>query len=118
MDRIRFVTHHGLRILLVDCTNCEADELTELADRVPDIVTQEPLGSLLIAADFTDADFTREAIEHIKIAAAFDRPHVKRTAWVLTGNMPKALFDSIRSFSARQLPVFATLNEALDYLVS
>ncbi len=118
MDRIRFVIHNGQRILLVDCTNCEADELTELADRVPDIVTQEPLGSLLIAADFTGADFSREAVEHIKIAAACDRPHVKRAAWVLTGNMPKALFDSIRSFSARELPVFGSLNEALDYLVS
>jgi hypothetical protein len=118
MDRIRFVTHQGQRILLVDCSHCEADELAGLADRVPDIVTREPLGSLLIAGDFTGADFTREAVEHIKIAAACDRPHVKRAAWVLTGNMPKVLYDSIRSFSAREIPVFATLNEALDYLVS
>ena len=54
----------------------------------------------------------------MKIAAVFDRPHLKRSAWVLTENLPKVLYDSIRSFSAREIPIFATRDEALDYLVS
>jgi hypothetical protein len=37
---------------------------------------------------------------------------------VLTENLPKALYDSIRSFSAREFPVFTTRDEAMDYLVS
>jgi hypothetical protein len=73
---------------------------------------------VLVVADFTGAEFSREAVEHIKVAVAFDRAHVKRAAWVLTENLPKTLFDSIRSFSARDFPVFGTRQEALDYLVS
>jgi hypothetical protein len=110
--------HREQRILLVDFTNCTASEVAALADRVPETVTREPLGSLLAVADFSEAEFNREAVERLKIAAAFDRPHIKRAAWVLTDNMPKALFDSVRSFSARDLPVFPSLDEALDYLVS
>ncbi len=118
MDRIRFITYRDQRILLVDCTDCTPDELTVIADRLPETVTQEPPGSVLILGDFSRAQFTRESVEHVKIAAVFDRPHLKRSAWVLTENLPKALFDSIRSFSAREIPTFATREEALDYLVS
>jgi hypothetical protein len=118
MNRIRFVMHREQRILLLDFTNCTASEVAALCDRVPETVTREPLGSVLIAADFSDAEFNREAVERLKIATAFDRPHIKRAAWVLTDNMPKALYDSVRSFSAREFPVFSTLQEAMDYLVS
>ena len=118
MDRIRFITHRGQRILLVDFTDCTPDEMAVVADRVPETVTQEPPGSVLLLADYSRAQFTRGSVEHVKIAAALDRPHLKRSAWVLSENLPKALFDSIRSFSARQIPIFATREEALDHLVS
>ena len=69
------------------------EEVGEIADQVPAIVTREPLGSVLAVADFSGAEFDRDAVEHIKIATAFDRPHVKRAAWVLTENLPK---DALR----------------------
>jgi len=118
MDRIRFVTHRDQRILLLDFTGCTAEEIAELSDRVPDIVTREPMGSVLVVADFSGAEFSRGAVEHIKIAAALDRPHIKRAAWVGTENLPKALYDSIRSFSAREFPVFDSRDQAMDYLAS
>jgi len=118
VDRIRFITHRGQRILLVDNSHSSAKEVSAIADQLPAIVTQEPLGSLLLVADFTGAKFTRETIEHMKIAAVFDRPHLKRAAWVFTENLPKALYDSIRTFSVREIPTFGTREEALDYVVS
>jgi hypothetical protein len=118
MDRIQFVTHQNQRILLVDCTDCTEEEVAALADRLPGFVTKEPAGSVLLLGDFTRARFNKESVEHVKIAAVFDRPHLKRSAWVLTENLPKALYDSIRAFSQRDLPIFRTREEALNYLVS
>jgi hypothetical protein len=118
LERLRFVTHGDRRILLLDFSNCTAAEVSEIADQAPRIVTQEPPGSVLVMADFSGAEFDREAVEHIKIATAFDRAHVKRAAWVHAETLPKVLYDSIRSFSAREFPVFATREQALEYLVS
>ena len=118
MDRIRFITHREQRILLVDCSHCMAGEVATIADLLPDFVTREPLGSVLVLADFSGAQFSREAVEHVKIAAVFDRPHLKRSAWVLTENLPKAFYDSIQNFSVRQIPTFTTREEAMEYLVS
>jgi len=118
MDRVRFITHREQQILLVDFTDCTPEEVADVADQAPETVTREPLGSVLLLADFSRSQFTREAFEHVKITAALHRPHLKRSAWVLTENLPKALQDSVRSFSAREIPIFATREEALDYLVS
>ena len=118
VERIQFVTHQKQRILLLDFTGCSSDEVAAISDQVPAIVTKEPSGSVMVVADFSGAEFSREAVEHIKIATAFDRAFVKRAAWVLTHNLPKTLYDSVRSFSAREFPIFATRKEALDYLVS
>ncbi len=118
MERISFVIHRDERILLLDFTNCSPEEVAEIADRVPAIVTKEPAGSVLTVADFSGAEFDKDAVERIKVATAFDRPHVKRAAWVLTENLPKALYDSVRRFSAREFPVFHTREAALDYVVN
>ena len=118
MERIQFVTHRGHRVLLVDATHCSADELAALADRTPSFVTAEPHGTLLLLADFTGCEFTRAAVERLKVAAVVDRAHLKRSAWVVSSNLPKALYSSIRTFSGRDIPLFETREEALDYLVN
>jgi hypothetical protein len=118
MDPIRFVTHQGQRILLLDFRETTPDQVAELSARVPEVITREPKGSVLVVADFSGVTFSRDAVDRSQIATAIDRPHIKRAAWVLTENLPKALYDSIRSFSARDIPVFDTRDKAMDYLVS
>jgi hypothetical protein len=117
MERISFITHRGQRILLIDYSNCKAAEVAEVADKAPPIITKEPPGSVLLLDDFTGAEFTREALEHFKIAAARDAPHIKRDAMVLDHNLDKTLYESVRNFTTREFPIFQTREEALEYLV-
>ena len=117
MERILFLTFRNHQVLLADCSDCLPDELTAVIDDVPKHVTREPLGSLLLLADFSRSKFTKETVEHLKLAAVFDRPHLKRSAWVLTQNLPKTLYESIRTFSGREIHTFETREEALEYLV-
>lgn len=117
MDRISFIDFHGHRVLIADCSDCSPAELAAVIDEVPKHVTQEPLGSVLALGDFSRSVFTKEAVEHLKLAAVFDKPHLKKAAWVFTENLDKTLLDSIRTFSVREIPTFATRQEALQYLV-
>ena len=117
MDRISYVTFRGQRVLLADCSDCSPQELASIIDEIPKYVTREPLGSVLLLADYSRSVFNKETVEHLKVAAVFDKPHLKRAAWVLTENLPKALYESVRMFPGRELPAFATREEALDFLV-
>ena len=116
-DRIRFIDHRGKRILLVDCTDCNPRQVMAISDLLPSYVTSEPRGSLLILADFTGAQVDRATVESIKKSAVYDRPHLKRSAWVVKDNIPQVFMNAIRSFSVRELPTFQTREQAMSYLV-
>jgi hypothetical protein len=117
-ERLRYIEYAGKRILLIDLTGCTPEQLVKCIDAVPQHVTKQPEHSLLALGDFTGMEFTKEVIEHLKIAAVFDRSHIVKAAWVLTENLHTVLMESIRTFSQRDIAVFSTREEALDYLVS
>ena len=118
MERIRFIEYKGRRVLLLDFRNCTPEEVTELTSQVREVMAQEPKESVLALADFTGAQFSRDAVTRIKEVTAMDRPFVKRAAWVGTDNLPKVFYDAIRTFSVREFPVFQTREEGLEYLVN
>jgi len=118
MERIRFITHQGQRILLIDCSECSAEEVAALADQVPAFLDNELPKSALLLADFSHSQITREAMERVKIAAVHNSQHLKRSAWVITGNMAKTLHRSVQTFSTREIPTFYSRDEALKYLLA
>jgi len=117
-ERIRFIDHHGKRTLLVDLSNCSADEVEETVRGAPDYITIEPPGSVLVLTDFTGASFDRDALRAIKETAVFDKPFVKKSALIGTEDLPASFYDELTSYSRRDLLIFKTREEALDWLAS
>jgi hypothetical protein len=116
-DRIRLITHKGKAILLVDVSHCSPAELLKMSRLVPRYLMSEPRESVLLLADFTGAEFDREAITSMKESAVFDRPHIKKSAWVGIDNLPRIFYEHLKNFSQRELPTFKTREEAMDWLV-
>jgi hypothetical protein len=117
-ERIRFIDHQGKKILLVDLSNCPVNEVEGVVRRVPDYVTVQPLGSVLVLTDFTGASFDRDAIRAIKETAVFDKPFVKKSALVGIEGLPASFYEELKSFSRRDMPVFKTRDAALAWLVA
>ena len=117
-DRIRFINHEGKKILLVDFSNCPANEVEEIARTVPDYVTVNPHGSVLVLTDFTGAVFDRDALRAMKETAVFDKPYVKKSALIGTESLPRDFYEDMTRFSRRELPIFKTREEALDWLAT
>jgi hypothetical protein len=117
-ERIRFIDQHGKRILLVDFSNCPADEVEKIARAVPDYVTVNPRGSVLVLTDFTGAALDRDALRAMKETAVFDKPFVKKSALIGTEDLPASFYDELKSYSRRELLIFKTREEALDWLAA
>jgi hypothetical protein len=117
-DRIRFITYKNKPILLADCSHCTAAEVASISKLLPSYVTAEPAGSVLLLGDFTGAEINRDAVTQIKHDAVFNRPHLKRSAWVGADVIPQVFYEHIKVFAQRDLPKFATREEALEWLVS
>ena len=117
-ERIRFITHKNRQVLLVDATNRSPAEMMALGPLVRAQVASEPRGSVLLLADLTGSKVDKAAFESIKQTVVLDRPHIKRSAWVGVEALPKIFYENLKHFSRRDLPVFTTREEALEYLVA
>ena len=117
-QRIGFIEHRGTRILLIDLSHATAEEILELLPEIQELVTSEPRDSVLTLADFTGGEVRREVADHIKKTLVFDRPYVKRAAWVGTDHVPRVFMEAFHTFSRRDFALFQTREEAMDWLVA
>jgi hypothetical protein len=115
--RIQFITHQAKQILLVDLSNCSAGEVEKIVRTVPEVVTTRQRGSVLVLSDLTGSSFDEEAVRAMKEAAVFDKPYIKKSAWVGAESLPELFSESVKSFSRREFPAFKTREEALAWLV-
>ena len=84
--------------MLIDFSNCSAREVEEIARRVPDYVTTQPAQSVLILTDFTGASFEKHALLAMKEAAVFDKPFVKKSAFIGSGSLPQGFYEQLRIY--------------------
>jgi len=115
-DHIRFITHQGKQILLIDVSNCSTAQVEQIFRAVPELVTSRPRDSVLILSDFSGASIDQEGIRIMKETAVFDKLYVKKSAWTGTENLPRELAESLGTFSRRDFHVFETREEALEWL--
>jgi hypothetical protein len=116
-QRIRFITHQGKQILLVDLSKCSASEVEKIARAFPEYVMTQPRGSVLVLSDFTGASFDQAAVWAMKEAAVFDKPYIKKSAWVGAESLPDRFSEDVKTFSRREFRAFGSHEEALAWLV-
>jgi hypothetical protein len=116
-ERIRFISHQDHTVLLIDLSNCNAEQVAKICQLVPGYVSTEPRGSVLLLADFSGEAFNKDAVASLKEATVYVRLYLKRSAWVGVETLPRVFYENIKSFSQRDLPTFKSRPEALEWLV-
>ena len=117
-ERLRFIKHKGQAIFVIDFSECTAKEMLLLLDQVQADVARHAPGSIRSLADFTGAEIDKEVAQKIKKVLVLDRPYMKRSAWIGTESLPHVFYENFKSFSQRELPIFKTRDEALEWLVA
>ena len=116
-ERIQFVEHKGKQILQVDFSGASATQMQLLLEHVRITVAQHARESLVTLSDMTGAVVDHAVATKIKEVLTLDRPFVKKGAWVGADKIPRAFLENIRSFSRRDIKMFKTRAEALEWLV-
>jgi hypothetical protein len=117
-ERLRFVTHKGHIVYVIDFSHCTAKEMLLLLDQIRADIAQHAAGSVLTLADFAGAQIDKTVATKIKKVLTLDRPYVKKSAWVGTDGLPHVFYENFKSFSQREFPTFKTREEAMDWLVA
>ena len=116
-ERLRFVKHKGQAILFIDFSHCGPKEMLLLLEMVRVTIARHAPGSVLTLSDFSGAQIDKQVATRAKEVLVLDRPYVKRAAFLGAENLPKVFYEHFKSFSQRELPIFKTREEAMDWLV-
>jgi hypothetical protein len=116
-ERLRFIKHKGHAIYLIDFSHCKKKEMLLLLEQIRADIARHAPGSVLTLGDFTGAEVDKAVATRIKEVLVLDRPYVKRAALVGTEGLPKVFYEHFKNFSQRELPIFKSREEAMEWLV-
>lgn len=116
--RARFILHRGKRIYLIDCAGLSPEQVLELMPQVASDVRAEPPGTVLTLTHIKDVRLDSRVNADLKHLAAGNKPHVKAAAVAGLSPLQLVIVNMVKHFSRRDFRVFATLDEAKDYLAS
>jgi hypothetical protein len=116
--RARFITHRGKRIYLIDCTGLSPEQVLQVMPQVAREVRAEPPGSVLTLTHIKDVRLDSRVNADLKELAAGNKPFVKGAAVAGLSPLQMVILNMVKLFSRRDFRVFATMDEAKDYLAS
>jgi hypothetical protein len=117
MDRARYVSHKGRRILYVDYSGIRTvEELESAARMATNLVQAEPPDSVLALLDLSGVPFGLRIVRMLGEAAAANVDFVKARAVVGLPDAAKPTVGAVADFSGRPLEVFDDPGEALEWL--
>lgn len=81
------------------------------------MISREMPNSVLTLNDVTGTGFDQESVEVLKSKVAANAPYVKRAAVVGISGLQRLIYEAVKLFTKRSIPLFSTREEALDWLV-
>lgn len=118
MGRINFITYQGKTILFGDFTDLRpGKEFQELVDAAQKLIASRPPNSVLAMFDATNARFDMDVISRMKDFVHANTPYIHASAVVGIGGLMLVALNTLSNIRGRKFPVFATREEALEYLV-
>ncbi len=115
--RVVFVEHRGTRVLFINYSHCDIPMLKAVAAEGNRVISREALNSVLTLNDVTGTSFDKESVAVLQSKVAANAPYVRRAAVIGIGGLQRLIYEGIQAFSKRNLPLFPSRLEALDWLV-
>jgi hypothetical protein len=116
-SRVQFIEHRGKRVLFINYSDCDIALLKAVAEEMHRVISKEPPKSVLTLNDVTGTSFDSESVEVLKSKVIANAPYVKRAAVIGIRGLQKLIYEAIQKFSQRNIPLFDSRQEALDWLV-
>ena len=115
---IQIIDYKGKEIVLFDFSKCKKEDIKPIIDDAKQWFLSKRPHSILTLTDVTEARYDTETLSFFKEFSLHNKPYVKAGAVVgITNPLMKIAYRAVTAFSKRNLPIFNSREEALDWLV-
>lgn len=112
MERVYFTEYKGKKLLYIDMSKCNAEEMFAVIANAAEIIRSQPEKSVFSLTDVTDAWFDPEVNDAMKEFLSGNKPYVVAAAVVgVSGSKIMKIFG-------RKLVLFDTVEQAKEWLVN
>ena len=118
MGSVRFIEHKAKRVLLIDLSNCELEEIVSVVKETKKLIAKEEKSSVLTLANVTGSNPSIAITKVLKDFVAFNKPYVRASAVVGVSGIQKLTLEAVIKFSNRNFALFNTIEEAKEWLVT
>ncbi|HEX6178835.1 MAG TPA: hypothetical protein VF057_10790 [Thermoanaerobaculia bacterium] len=117
-NRVRFVRHGNVEILLIDWSNATAEEILGAIAEAKRIIASRPHNSVLTLTHVANARVDRKVTETLKEYVAHNKPYVRAGAVVGLNDLKTVIFNFVNRATGRSLRALGTLSEAQEWLAA
>ena len=119
-DRVRFIEHDGVRIVLLDFEGITDPEvgIAMAAQAKAFFARLKPDGSTLSLTDVRNTRYDKRVVDAFRDLTAHNKPYVRAAAVITNSTLHKAAISMVAMVTRRKLQVFETREPAIEYLVT
>jgi len=117
-ERVKFVNHRSRKILVLDLSDGNVDDIAKVIDRGSAIIKQAKPKSLVTLTDVTNIVIRSMSTQHMVEFVRSNKPFVKAAAIVGLNGLTKSILSMTNLVTGRNIKPFDTREQAFDWLVS
>ncbi|MGE5606125.1 MAG: hypothetical protein ACM3YE_10615 [Bacteroidota bacterium] len=119
MKRVEVLNHKGREIVYLDFSNLEIkdwDEFKATIENAKNVIKNYPPASAYTLVNFTNLRFSTQFLAELKELTFHNKPYVKNGAVFGVQGLQKVVFDAVMRITGRDLPIFNSKEEGMDWL--
>ncbi len=114
--RVKFFTHGAQEILLVDFSYSNVAMVKAVSEECRKAVAARQHASVRTLVDITEAWFDKQTIDIVSDLAKHNRPYVVKSAVLGVMGLRQIAFNAVVSIARREMKMFNTREQALEWL--
>ena len=117
--RSKWIEHRGSKIFYQDFSELfyNYDSVKKELGEVQQVVTEQPLGSLLVLSNFTDTTIAGDLMNILNESSRITKDHVKKTAVLGVTGVKRRLADMLTKLTGQPLKYFDDEYLAKEWLI-
>lgn len=121
MEKVKVIDHKGKNIVYLDFSYGDMlgqrQEVLDIIEEAKAFICKQAPNSLLTLTNGTGLRFSMELVDTLKDLTTHNKPYVKAAAIVGVKGIQKIAYDTVMRFTKRNIPIFPSVEEAMDWLV-
>lgn len=121
MERVKNIVHKNKPVISIDFSNFNTSNMSDIlkvTEEAKQTIRTHPPNSVLTLTNFDGMFFNKEILDLMIQYVADNKPYVKASAIIGAGGLRKIAVNSAEKFSMRDLHLFESAEEALDWLIA